>query len=42
MKTEPTYFSDQVVSAQRFYLRLKPSDPVPLTVISGVVEQCRP
>ena len=42
MKTEPTYFSDQVVSAQRFYLRLKPSDPAPLTVISGGVEQCRP
>ncbi len=39
---EPRYFSEQVSSAQRFYLRLKPSDPAPLTVISGGVEQCRP
>ena len=39
---EPRYFSDQVSSAQRFYLRLNPADPLPLTVISGGVEQCRP
>lgn len=39
---EPRYFSDQVFSAKRFYLRLNPSDPAPLTIISGGVEYCRP
>lgn len=39
---EPRYFSHQVSSAQRFYLRLKPADSSALTVISGGVEYCRP
>ena len=39
---EPRYFSDQVSSAQRFYLRLDPAERAPLTVISGGVEHCRP
>jgi AraC-like DNA-binding protein len=39
---EPRYFSEQVFSAQRFYLRLNPGERTPLTVISGGVEHCRP
>ncbi len=42
MKTEPRYFSEQISAAQRFYLRLNPADPAPLSVISGGVEQCQP
>lgn len=38
----PRYFSAQVFSAQRFYLRLDPLDRGPLNVISGGVEACRP
>lgn len=39
---EPRYFSDQVFSAQRFYLRQDPVDRGLLNVISGGVEACRP
>ncbi len=44
MKTgmEPRYFSEQVSSAERFYLRQTPADPMALSVISGGMECCRP
>lgn len=40
--TTPRYFSEQVSSAQRFYLRQNPGEKTPLAVISGGVEYCRP
>jgi AraC-like DNA-binding protein len=42
LPTEPPYFSDQISAAERFYLRLNPADPAPLTIISGGAEHCRP
>lgn len=39
---EPGYFSTQVTSARRFYLRVHPSDARGFAVASGGVEHCRP
>jgi AraC-like DNA-binding protein len=41
-KTEPSYFSQQVASARRFYLHLCPSARRRLAVLSGGREDCRP
>jgi AraC-like DNA-binding protein len=38
----PEFFSPQVSEARRFYLNLKPSKKVPLTVVSGGLEHCLP
>src|SRR6266567_5216161 len=38
----PGFFSPQVSEARRFYLNLKPSKKLPLTVVSGGLEYCLP
>jgi AraC-like DNA-binding protein/quercetin dioxygenase-like cupin family protein len=38
----PEFFSPQVSEARRFYLNLKPSKRVPLSVVSGGLEHCLP
>src|SRR3954468_5974495 len=38
----PEFFSPQVSEARRFYLNLKPSKKVPLSVVSGGLEYCLP
>jgi AraC-like DNA-binding protein/quercetin dioxygenase-like cupin family protein len=38
----PEFFSPQVSEARRFYLNLKPSKTVPLSVVSGGLEYCLP
>ena len=38
----PEFFSPQVSEARRFYLNLKPSKEVPLSVVSGGLEYCLP
>jgi AraC-like DNA-binding protein len=40
--TTPEFFSPQVSEARRFYLNLKPSSKVPLSVVSGGLEYCLP
>jgi AraC-like DNA-binding protein/quercetin dioxygenase-like cupin family protein len=40
--TAPEFFSPQVSEARRFYLNLKPSKKVPLSVVSGGLEYCLP
>src|SRR5205823_4661304 len=40
--TAPEFFSPQVSAARRFYLNLKPSKQVPLSVVSGGLEHCLP
>lgn len=39
---EPGYFSAQVTSARRFYLRVHPAGPQGFSVAGGGVEHCRP
>jgi AraC-like DNA-binding protein len=38
----PEFFSPQVSEARRFYLNLKPSRSLPLSVVSGGLEYCLP
>ena len=38
----PDFFSPQVFAARRFYLDLNPAPEVPLAVVSGGCEECRP
>ena len=40
--TTPEFFSPQVSEARRFYLNLKPSKNIPLSVVSGGLEHCLP
>src|SRR4051794_29951305 len=40
--TSPEFFSLQVSVARRFYLNLKPSRHIPLSVVSGGLEHCLP
>lgn len=40
--TEPSYFSQQVATARRFYLELRPGSRRRLAVLSGGREDCRP
>jgi AraC-like DNA-binding protein len=40
--TAPEFFSPQVSEAKRFYLNLKPSKKIPLSVVSGGLEHCLP
>ena len=40
--TAPEFFSPQVSEARRFYLNLRPSKKVGLTVVSGGLEHCLP
>ncbi len=40
--TTPEFFSPQVSQARRFYLNLKPSKKLPLSVVSGGLEYCLP
>src|SRR5436190_1448112 len=40
--TSPEFFSPQVSAARRFYLNLKPSKQIPLSVVSGGLEHCMP
>jgi AraC-like DNA-binding protein len=42
LPVEPSFFSDQISAARRFYLDLNPSASDPLAVVSGGCEQCRP
>src|SRR4051812_26388701 len=39
-KHAPDFFSRQVSAARRFYLNLKPSRRVPLSIVSGGLEHC--
>lgn len=38
----PSFVSQQVISAKRFYLNLNPPDTQPLTIVCGGWEECRP
>lgn len=40
--TSPEFFSPHVSAARRFYSNLKPSNQVPLSVVSGGLEHCLP
>ena len=41
-KGDPIFFSEQVSSARRFYLNLKPSPKSQLSVVCGGIEHCTP